>query len=271
MSKTDSKILKKFLAENEKLMDRKLYDVPLDALIPDPEQPRKHFDKAAIDELKVSIEKHEVLQPVIFRQDEEGGLVLVSGERRYRASQLAQKKTIPAIYIANGNATEIALVENLIRENLTVIEEAEGLLKLQETQGYNGEQLSAVIGKGVSTISEILSLNQLPESIKNECRSSTAYSRRALVEIVKIGTLKEMESLFKEMKDGGLKSDDIRAKTRKKKDEDPLSVIWEKRVEKFRKSVDKLSIEKLGNGRELVGQSLCLLADTLLEKAKACK
>ncbi len=271
MSKNDSTTVKKFLAENEKLEDRKLYDVPLDALIPDPDQPRKHFDEAAIDELKASIEKHEVLQPVIFRQDENENLVLVSGGRRYRASQLAKKKTIPAIFIAKGNATEIALVENLLRENLTAIEEAEGLMKLQDSQKYSQEQLSEIIGKGVSTISEILSLNKLPESVKNECRENPAYSRRVLVEVVKAKTEAKMEKRFKEVKDGGLKSAAVRTKSRKPKHDSPKAVIWEKKIEKFRKAVDKLSVEDLGDGRELVGQSLGFLAESLLEKAKACK
>jgi ParB/RepB/Spo0J family partition protein len=98
----------------------KLYDLNLADVQPDPDQPRKYFDEQALSELKSSIEKHGVLQPVLVRQGAEGGLLLVSGERRYQAAKLARISSIPAVFI-DGEPTEISIVENLLRENLTAI------------------------------------------------------------------------------------------------------------------------------------------------------
>ena len=145
------------------------YELKISDLIPDKDQPRKHIDEATLVELKNSIEKHGVLQPILFRKDDKGKLIIVSGERRYQASKLAGKETIPAIFITD-DAREIALVENLLRLDLNPIEEAEALESLKAEKKYTLNQLSAVIGKAPSTISEILSLNNLPTRIKNKCR-----------------------------------------------------------------------------------------------------
>lgn len=103
----------------------------------------------ALAELKTSIERHGVLQPVLFRKDEQGQYILISGERRFRSSQLAGQETLPCIYNEGGSSAEIALVENLLRENLNPIEEAEALQQLKQEQSYTNEQISAVIGKAV--------------------------------------------------------------------------------------------------------------------------
>lgn len=245
--------LKAFLSENKSLVDRQLYQVPLAALIPDPEQPRKFFDPGAIEELKVSIEKHQVLQPIIFRQSKDGCLVIVSGERRYRASQQAQRETIPAIYNASENATEIALVENLLRENLNPIEEAEALKKLKDEQSYTNAQLSVTIGKAESTISEILSLNRLPESVKSACRASSAVSRRALVEIAKAGGDERMEKLFEDYRKKELKGDDLRTTTRKAKEP---SKQWLKTIADFSEKLAAADFEGFGNERGTVEEAL---------------
>lgn len=262
MNTTEFTGLNGFLAEGERLENRKLYNVPLDALIPDPDQPRKHFDDASMAELQTSIERHGVLQPIIFRQDAEGQLIIVSGERRFRASKLAQRENIPAIY-NDGNATEIALVENLIRENLNPIEEAEALQKLKDEQSYTNEQISAVIGKAVSTISEILSLNRLPETVKAKCRNNPKVSRRALVEIVKTRNDEEMESLFRNYQKKELKSDEMRSATRGKA---PLSAVWRKKISDFCTQLDGLDFGEFGDERRGVERVLRGLEQTIQEK-----
>ena len=136
----------------------KLYDLALTGVQPDPDQPRKYFDEQALTELKASIEKHGVLQPVLVRQGADGALLLVSGERRYQAAKLANCPTIPAVF-TDGEPAEISLVENLLRENLTAIEEAEAIDRLKTQHNYLLSDLSAVLGKSDSTLSEILSLN----------------------------------------------------------------------------------------------------------------
>lgn len=177
---------------------RNLYHLEIKYLTPDPNQPRKSIDDAELKELTASIIKHGVLQPILFRTEADGKHIIVSGERRYQASLLANKDTIPAIFITD-NAAEIALVENLLRVDLTAIEEAEALQRLKVEASYTNVQLSAVIGKAESTISEILKLNQLPEKIRDKYRTDKTLSKRRLLEVAKAGTPDDMQKLFKKM------------------------------------------------------------------------
>jgi len=140
----------------------KLYQLDPREISLDRTQPRKYLDEQAMTELKTSIQKHGVLQPVLVRTGENGGLMLVSGERRYQASVAAGLATIPAIFI-KGDPMEVAIVENLLREGLTAIEEAEAIDRLRNAHNYQLGDLSQVLGKTESTLSEILSLNRLPQ------------------------------------------------------------------------------------------------------------
>jgi ParB family transcriptional regulator, chromosome partitioning protein len=169
----------------------KLYNLEIANLSPDSAQPRKHIDEQALAELKASIEKHGVLQPVLVRL-EQGKFLLVSGERRYLASLAAGLPTIPAI-VTNGDPAEISLVENLLREDFTAIEEAEAVERLRTSHNYQLSDLSGVLGKSPSTISEILSLNKLPDTIKDECRNDPKAARTVLAEIAKQRTWKKCE------------------------------------------------------------------------------
>jgi len=189
---------------------RTLYQLQTKNLNTDPKQPRQSIDEDELKELTASIIKHGVLQPILFRKDEEGNLIIVSGERRFQASKLANKETIPAMFI-DGKPAEIALVENLLRVDLTAIEEAEALQRLKEEAGYLNKDLAAVIGKKESTISEILKLNQLPEKLRTEHRTNKKLSRRGLLEVAKAKDVKEMKVLFKKLIKKELKRDEVRA------------------------------------------------------------
>ncbi len=189
----------------------KMYNLNLADLQPDPKQPRKYFDEQALEELKASIEKHGVLQPVLVRQGADGGLLLVSGERRYQASKLAGLQTIPAVF-TDGDPTEISIVENLLRENLTAIEEAEAIERLRAEHDYLLSDLSAALGKSDSTLSEILSLNKLPNEVKNDCRNDPKTARGILVEIAKKKDPATMLSLYTRYKESGLTRGEIRKK-----------------------------------------------------------
>lgn len=193
----------------------RIYSIDTERLQPDPNQPRKHFDARAIEELTASIKRLGVLQPLIFRQNEQGELILVAGQRRLMAARNAGLKQVQAMF-AEGNPSEIALVENLLRENLTAIEEAEALDALMKEHGYTQEQLAEALGKAQSTISEMLSLNRLPLQIRNECRSDPKCSKRALVEIAKKKQQRAMETLYVKFKTRGLTSDELRKLSRKK-------------------------------------------------------
>jgi len=194
----------------------KLYDLNIADLQPDPDQPRKYFDEQALAELKASIEKHGVLQPVLVRQGADGSLLLVSGERRYQASKLAGCLTIPAVF-TDGDPAELSIVENLLRENLTAIEEAEAIEKLRVQHDYALSDLVTILGKSDSTLSEILSLNKLPAEIKDDCRKESKAGRSILALIARQKTPEKMSALYTKYKESGLTVGDIRKKTAKPK------------------------------------------------------
>jgi ParB family chromosome partitioning protein len=200
---------------NNNYQDGAFYNVETDLIIPNPNQPRKIFNEESLNELSQSIKEKGVLQPIIIRKDHDGKIHLVAGERRFRASKKAGLEKIPAI-LTKGNPMEIALIENLQREDLKPIEEAEALGQMVEEYNYTQEQLALVIGKARSTITETLCLNKLPEQIKDECRRADTYSRRSLIEVAKQKTPRKMFRLFEKIKKDNLKSNQVRDITRNK-------------------------------------------------------
>ncbi len=196
--------------------DGNFYFVDIDLILTSPDQPRKYFNPDTLAELSNSIKQKGVLQPVIIRKTGEGKIYLVAGERRLKAARMAGLEKIPAI-LTIGNSAEIALIENLQREDLKPIEAAEALKKMMDEYNYTHEQLAAVIGKARSTVTEILSLVKLPEEIKEESRRADNFPRRLLTEVAKQDTPEKMIELFQQAKEGNLKSDQVREVTRKNK------------------------------------------------------
>ena len=138
--------------------------IPLAQLRTNPYQPRKHFDKKALTELATSIKEYGVVQPIIVKPSVKG-YEIVAGERRYRASQELGLESIPAIIrpFTDQEMMEIALLENLQRENLNAIEEAKAYQSLIDTLGLTQEQLAEKLGKSRSHITNFLGLLKLPE------------------------------------------------------------------------------------------------------------
>ena len=122
---------------------------------------------------------------------------------------------MPAIFV-EGNYDEIALVENILREDLTAMELAESLDRVMKDHGYTQEQLKPIIGKHKSTISEILSLNRLPDDIRDECRSNPSIPRKALIKIAKMKRPEKMLKAYKKYKDSHSK-EKVREKRGRKK------------------------------------------------------
>lgn len=189
-----------------------LYLFPLNCLIPDPEQPRKYFDKQALAELQASIQSHGVLQPILVRAVGDGSFYIVSGERRFQAARNAGIDSIPAI-VTTGEPSEIAIIENLLRENLTAIEEAEAIDRLRKLHNYSVHDLAKTLGKADSTISEILSLNRLPAAVKDDCRNDPRTARRILTVIARQKSPEKMTSLYTKYKESGLTRGEIVKKT----------------------------------------------------------
>ena len=179
----------------------KIYKLQVSALQPDPGQARKFMDPASLAEMTASIVKHGVLQPILFRVDEKGALFIVAGERRVAAAKAAGLTTIPGILV-DGNHREISLVENLLRENLTAVEEAEALEMVMKECKYSQNQLSEMIGKAQSVISQTLTLNNLPENVREQCRTNPNIPRTVLLDIASLQSPAAMQSKFKRYMDG---------------------------------------------------------------------
>ncbi|MCA0988775.1 ParB/RepB/Spo0J family partition protein [Guptibacillus algicola] len=148
--------------------DETVKDIPLNELRPNPYQPRKKFNAEAIEELSSSIQTYGVLQPVIVRKSIKGYEIVV-GERRYRASKEAGLKTIPAVVrdLTDRKMMEIALIENLQRENLNPIEEALAYQKLMEETDVTQEELSKRLGKSRPHLANFLRLLQLSPEVQD--------------------------------------------------------------------------------------------------------
>lgn len=142
--------------------------IPVDEIRPNPYQPRKVFDDAALQELSSSIKQHGVFTPILVKKSIQG-YDLIAGERRLRASKLAGMTDIPAIIVDfnDQEMMEIALLENIQREDLNVIEEAKAYEKLIQRLGYTQEQLAHRVGKSREHITNTLRLLKLPEDVQD--------------------------------------------------------------------------------------------------------
>ena len=181
----------------------RVVEVDLVKLRPNPDQPRTIFDEVALRELANSIEQHGLIQPISIAPDPDPtseGYIIVAGERRYRAHQLLNHTTIPAI-ITSGDPAEIAVIENLQRENLRPLEEAYALNNLMQKHRYTQEVVSKVVGKARNTVTSILRLTTLPQSIQDECLTSD-ISKSALIELARIDNSEEQIALWENMKRG---------------------------------------------------------------------
>jgi ParB family chromosome partitioning protein len=145
-----------------------LRTLDIESIHPSARQPRKHFDDGRLDELAESIRSQGIIQPLVVRMRAGGGFELVAGERRWRAAQRAGLHQVPAVVreVAESQAFEMALVENLQREDLNPIEEAEGYQRLVAEFGYSQESLSARVGKDRSTVANALRLLKLPPAVR---------------------------------------------------------------------------------------------------------
>ena len=177
-------------------------NVSLADLSPSPYQPRLDFDREALEALSQSVREKGVLQPLLVRERENGKYEIIAGERRFRAASMAGLTEVPVIVksMDDKEVLEVALVENLLRENLSAIEEAEGLQRLIDEFSHTQEALSQIIGKSRSHIANTLRLLSLPASVRQMIRDGvlTAGQARPLV------GLPEAEALAKKIAERGL-------------------------------------------------------------------
>jgi ParB family chromosome partitioning protein len=173
---------------DETINMQSIVQIPVDALKPNPYQPRKTFSDESLEDLSASIKHKGIIQPIIAEEESKDTYIIISGERRVRAAKLAGLATVPAILgkFSVIEKLENALIENIQRENLTPMEEAEGYRRLIETFNLNQEEIAKKIGKKRPTIANTLRLLKLPEKMKNDVNNGkiTAGHARAILSLI---------------------------------------------------------------------------------------
>ncbi|RTZ14018.1 ParB/RepB/Spo0J family partition protein [Vibrio aquaticus] len=156
------------LHSQELSSDGSLTELNINALKPGVYQPRKDIEPEALEELAASIESQGIIQPIVVRQVEHDKFEIIAGERRWRAARKAGLKQVPCVVknVEDRAAIAMALIENIQREDLNVIEEAQALDRLQTEFSLTHQQVAEVIGKSRTTVSNLLRLNQLEDSVK---------------------------------------------------------------------------------------------------------
>lgn len=181
----------------------RIVNIPVASITPNPDQPRTYFDPEALHDLTTSVRERGVLAPIIVRRPEHGdGFVLVAGERRWRAATAAGLPKIPALIRQKEDPAEIALIENLQREDLNPIEEAESLKRLKDRRTLSDKTLARIIGKSRQAINDSLLLTRLPEAIKAECRTSGNYPKSLLLSLVRAPNSEAQLALWHQIKTG---------------------------------------------------------------------
>lgn len=179
-------------------------EVDLESIVPGPMQPRTHFDEASLESLAESIRSHGVVQPLVVRR-RDGGYELIAGERRWRAAKLAGLARVPVVVkeVPDESLLEIALIENIQREDLNPIEEAQAYKKLIETVGLTQEALASRVGRDHSYITNYLRLLRLPDDLQQlvrEGRLSTGHARTILA----LSHPDQQRRVARQIIDGGL-------------------------------------------------------------------
>ena len=174
-----------FLDNSTENQSGSVTQLSLNEIEPNREQPRKHFDEAALSELSESIAMHGVIQPLLVRPISDGGYQLIAGERRWRTSRMAGLTQVPVVIreMSDSEAMELALIENLQREDLNPIEEAEGFKLLMDTYSLTQEQAAERVGKSRPAVANALRLLSLPAKVivlLKEGKLSSGHARALL-------------------------------------------------------------------------------------------
>jgi ParB family chromosome partitioning protein len=182
--------------------EQKIYNLPVDMVLPNPFQPRRHFESMALVDLATSIKQYGLMQPISVRLVDRG-YEIIAGERRLRATKLANISTIPAVIvdITDAESAILAMVENLQRQNLNFIEEAEGFYFLISKHNLTQDDLARKLGKNQSTIANKLRLLRLPGKVKKMLIENGLSERhaRALLKIMKVREPAQAERLMIEI------------------------------------------------------------------------
>tara|TARA_A100001234_G_scaffold174671_1_gene156235 strand:+ start:647 stop:1477 length:831 start_codon:yes stop_codon:yes gene_type:complete len=222
--------------------------VPIEKIFRDENQPRKEFDKEKIDELAQSINKNGLIQPIILTKKDNNNYVLVAGERRWRAAQVANLKVLPALLLPTDlDKDEISLIENIQRENLKVTEEAQAYQRLIEKNGYTHDQISKIVGKSRSHITNLLRILNLHEFFADLLNKGTISMGHARVLVGKKPEELDEKLLYK-LNKGKVSVRDIENNSSKKKINEPNLLQEEINLSQTIGFKTKLTYAKSGKG-----------------------
>lgn len=191
--------------KNQAEVETNIRILPLSSLRPNPDQPRKRFSEESIDELADSIRRHGLLQPLIVESAGPGDYIIVAGERRFRAAGRAGLSEIPAIVktLSNDKRLQVSLIENIQREDLNPMEEAEAYKSLMDLAGYTQEQVAEAVGKNRSTVANALRLTRLSAAMQDAVRSGEITPGHAR-SLLAIQDSEARELLFRKILSEGL-------------------------------------------------------------------
>ena len=228
--------------------DNGLLLIPIERIFRDENQPIKEFDKEKIEELAQSINKNGLIQPLIVTKKDSENYTLVAGERRWRASQIANLKILPALLLPTDlDKDEISLIENIQRENLKVTEEAQAYQRLIEKNSYTHDQLSRIVGKSRSHITNLLRILNLHEYFSDLLNKGIISMGHARALVGK--TPEELdEKLLAQIKVGKSSVRDIENNTLKKKTNEPNLIQEEVNLSQTIGFKTKISYSKSGKG-----------------------
>ena len=178
----------------------KVWQIPISEIVPNSEQPRRDFSHKELENLVGSIKKHGILQPITVTEKDDGGYELIAGERRLRASQIAGLATVPALVrsATQQEKLELALIENIQRQNLNPIEEAFAYARLMEEFGLTQEEVAEQVGKARSTIANFVRLLDLPDEMQKALMDGKLSAGKAKA-LLSLKDVKEQKAVFNSM------------------------------------------------------------------------
>lgn len=222
-------------------------EIPTDDIIPNKRQPRRHFDTDALEELAESIQIHGVLSPILVRPLSVGKYEIIAGERRWRAAQIAKLKTIPVSIrsVAGQESLELAIIENVQREDISAYEAALAYKQLVDEFGLNQEDVAMRVGKTRTSISNTLRLLRLPEHILNGLQEGAISEGHARALLGFPSESKQL-AIFRQIVDEGLSVRDVERMATS--DKEPRTKAATTRVEKdvHTRQLETALSEKLG-------------------------
>jgi ParB family transcriptional regulator, chromosome partitioning protein len=206
--------------------------ISIELLDPNPNQPRQVMGD--LSELMASVSEKGVIEPLIVRQ-RGGRYQIIAGERRYHAAVQVGLREVPVVIreVDDAEVMELALVENLQRKDLTAFEEAEALHQLAQKCDYTHEDMARKLGKSRTAITESLSLNNMPDEVRNLCRLADITSKSTLLQIVRQSDPKKMMALVERLVNGGngVTRQDVRKETARGKSGRPKPFVFAFRPE----------------------------------------